>query len=105
MPRFDLRGDCPLARKVSREALVKHAVALARKGPLHVSVAAYRWRVSESSARGVLRIAAHISNGQLIYERGVLKACRGYVHRAIEPGFHTLYDIRSKRKSASPLRR
>jgi len=87
-----------LARKVSREALAKHAVPLARKSPLHVSVAAYRWKVSETTARQVLRIAAHISNGQLIYERGVLRACRGYVHRAVKPEFHTLYDMKTKRK-------
>lgn len=63
-----------------------------------MSIAAYRWKVSESTARRVLRIAAHMSNRQLVYEQGVLRARRGYVHRAIEPEFHTLYEMRSKRK-------
>jgi len=63
-----------------------------------VSIAAYRWKVSESTARQILRIAAHLSSGQLIYESGVLRTRRGYVHRVIEPKFRTLYEIGSKRK-------
>ncbi len=92
-----------MVRKVSREALTKRAIALARGGPLHVSVAAYQWKVSENTARQVLRIAAHISNGQLIYERGVLRTRRGYTHRPAKTEFRRVHDMRTSTKEGSQV--
>lgn len=92
-----------MVRRVSREALTKRAVALARGGPLHVSVAAYQWKVSENTARRVLRIAAHISNGELIYERGVLRTGRGYTHGPAKTKFRRVYDMRTSMREGSQV--